>query len=328
MIRSELVTQLAIENPGLTVRDIEAIVDHADGAMSITESSPDEVPALPRSAETVFAPLAAIGDPPRNPRPNDRDTLPRDRSAPMDAVTTLPADPSTLKSDPTLPPDSTMPPDLGRASLRRGSAVSRIQRPAEPDDSRTRDEALFPPGAGRSRAPIFAGGALVLVLLLALAGWGAGLFAGDPGTTSVATPLAVLTPPPTRVPTRRPPDRTPTPTPVARVSPTPERTPTPTKTATPVKTKVAVLATPTPPKASFGTLVVNAKPWARVTLDGKDLGQTPIKGLRVTAGTHRVVLEHPTLGRVERQIRVDGDETEKVIVDFKNLPGEPGPGSP
>ena len=96
-----------------------------------------------------------------------------------------------------------------------------------------------------------------------------------------------------------------------------------------MKTRVsAVVPTATPKRPGSGTLVVNAKPWARVSIDGKDQGQTPIKGLKLTAGTHRVLLEHPTHGRHERVVTIAPDETERVIVDFKNLPEGPGPGSP
>jgi hypothetical protein len=63
---------------------------------------------------------------------------------------------------------------------------------------------------------------------------------------------------------------------------------------------------------------VNAKPWAKVAIDGREMGQTPIKGLKLNAGTYKVVLEHPTLGRMERNVTIRADQTEKLIVDFKN----------
>lgn len=221
-------------------------------------------------------------------------------------------------------------PDLSRASRGAANPVevrrARESAPAvriESGDSRTREEEIFPHAKPRSLAPLYAGAAAGLALLL-LAGWAGGFLGGDPPGTAVATPIALLTPPPTRVPTRRP-ERTPTPRATVERTPAPEKTP----KATPAKTKVAVAATPkATPRQSFGTLVVNAKPWARVSLDGRDLGQTPIKGLRLASGNYRLVLEHPTLGRVERQINLKSEATERVIVDFKNLPGEPGPGSP
>lgn len=285
------------------IQPMPDLVRASRGPATESTIAPEEAAALPRSVETVFAPLAATGDPPRNVRP------------------------------PPAPETMTIPPDLARPSsrsvnaveVRRPPAVSRV-RP-ELDDDRTRGDALFPSQPPRSPVPLVAGLGVVGLAMLVLIAWAAGLFASNPETTAVATPFAAASPPPTRVPTRRPPDRTPTPRPA---TPTPERTPSRTPTPTPVKTRIAVVATPkpTPKAATFGTLEVNAKPWAKVSLDGKVIGQTPIKGYRIASGSYRLVLEHPTHGRVERQIRVQADETERVIVDFKNLPGEPGPGSP
>jgi tRNA A-37 threonylcarbamoyl transferase component Bud32 len=47
-----------------------------------------------------------------------------------------------------------------------------------------------------------------------------------------------------------------------------------------------------------GTLDLNADPWARVSIDGKSVGETPVVGLALSAGTHRVRLENPPLGVV------------------------------
>lgn len=38
-----------------------------------------------------------------------------------------------------------------------------------------------------------------------------------------------------------------------------------------------------------GTLVLNSRPWARVEVDGQDVGMTPIRDYTVSAGTHDVV---------------------------------------
>ena len=45
----------------------------------------------------------------------------------------------------------------------------------------------------------------------------------------------------------------------------------------------------------FGTLNLQSSPWARVTVDGKSVGQTPVLGLRLSAGRHRVTLANPGL---------------------------------
>ena len=44
------------------------------------------------------------------------------------------------------------------------------------------------------------------------------------------------------------------------------------------------------PKA-HGRLTINSIPWATVFLDGTEVGTTPIRGLKVAAGRHRVVLK-------------------------------------
>jgi serine/threonine-protein kinase len=57
---------------------------------------------------------------------------------------------------------------------------------------------------------------------------------------------------------------------------------------------------PPPPAAvqspGFGRLEVNCRPWARVWVDGRDVGTTPIKDLKVRAGKRRVTLQNEKLG--------------------------------
>jgi serine/threonine-protein kinase len=77
-------------------------------------------------------------------------------------------------------------------------------------------------------------------------------------------------------------------------------------------TTVAVSADPTPARAepprptksapprrrpAFGTLNLNATPWAYASVDGAEPKLTPIVGLRVAAGAHRVVLENAKLSK-------------------------------
>ena len=72
-----------------------------------------------------------------------------------------------------------------------------------------------------------------------------------------------------------------------------------------------------PVKASTGTgtLDLGAVPWARVRIDGRDAGETPLLGVRLSAGRHVVRLENPHL-RVVREILVDvraGAKTTEVV---------------
>ncbi len=62
--------------------------------------------------------------------------------------------------------------------------------------------------------------------------------------------------------------------------------------------------------ASTGYLQVNCRPWAEVTVDGRKIGTTPIKKLRLTIGTHRVVLSNDELGfRKSYPVRVRAGKT-------------------
>ncbi len=53
-------------------------------------------------------------------------------------------------------------------------------------------------------------------------------------------------------------------------------------------------------KPSYGTISINAIPWAHVTIDGKNIGDTPIINRRIPAGTHILEFEHPDYG-ISRQ---------------------------
>jgi len=60
-----------------------------------------------------------------------------------------------------------------------------------------------------------------------------------------------------------------------------------------------------PPGASaLRRVVVTAIPWAEVELDGRPVGNTPLRQLAVPPGVHRLVLRCPPLGR-ETEVRID-----------------------
>ncbi len=53
---------------------------------------------------------------------------------------------------------------------------------------------------------------------------------------------------------------------------------------------------PLPPADSGdGLLAIEASPWATVSVDGQDLGETP-QELQINAGKHRIRAVHPELG--------------------------------
>ena len=101
----------------------------------------------------------------------------------------------------------------------------------------------------------------------------------------------------------------------------PNATPIPAATPTPVE----MPSVPEPPRtAGSGTLVLNARPWADVFVDGRSAGRTPVLGLAVPAGTHRIEFRHPALpSQVEtRDVAAGG----KVVVNAEM--GAPGGGGP
>ena len=66
-----------------------------------------------------------------------------------------------------------------------------------------------------------------------------------------------------------------------------------------------------PPKPGF--IEVNVRPWARVMLDGRPIGTTPLQGHVSTPGRHRLVLENAPLGfREEISVEVNSGKVTSV----------------
>jgi hypothetical protein len=69
-----------------------------------------------------------------------------------------------------------------------------------------------------------------------------------------------------------------------------------------------------------GFIRLHAYPWAKITIDGKPSGETPMdKPVELADGPHTVKFEHPFYVPVERSITVDGatpDTAPVVQVDF------------
>ena len=69
-----------------------------------------------------------------------------------------------------------------------------------------------------------------------------------------------------------------------------------------------------------GFIRVHAYPWAKITIDGKPVGETPMdKPIELPDGAHNVKFEHPYYVPVERTITVEGstpDTAPVVSVDF------------
>jgi serine/threonine-protein kinase len=77
---------------------------------------------------------------------------------------------------------------------------------------------------------------------------------------------------------------------------------------------------PVGPGAGTGTLMLNASPWARIHIDGRDTGVTTptVAGLRLPAGRHRVELHNPELELgASFEVEIQAGETVKRFVDLR-----------
>jgi hypothetical protein len=71
------------------------------------------------------------------------------------------------------------------------------------------------------------------------------------------------------------------------------------------------------PDWPMGTIAINAAPWANVTLDGKDLGETPVGNTSVAIGTHEVIFRHPQLGEQRFTATVTANTPARLSVDMR-----------
>ena len=69
-----------------------------------------------------------------------------------------------------------------------------------------------------------------------------------------------------------------------------------------------------PAAKKFGRLKISVEPWAMVHVDGANVGQTPID-IRITAGTHHVVLENDATKPILRTVTVSDGKTS--LIDLK-----------
>jgi serine/threonine-protein kinase len=80
-----------------------------------------------------------------------------------------------------------------------------------------------------------------------------------------------------------------------------------------VKAGQVAVVTMAPPE---GLLSVNAQPWANVSIDRKDIGETPLANVKVTLGEHELVFRHPTLGERRQTVLVKAGAATRVSVRF------------
>jgi len=73
-------------------------------------------------------------------------------------------------------------------------------------------------------------------------------------------------------------------------------------------------AAPAPVIAAKGALLVQTRPWAKLEIDGREAGVTPLdEPIKLSAGMHSVKMSNPDLGKeITRQVEITAGET-KVI---------------
>ncbi len=68
--------------------------------------------------------------------------------------------------------------------------------------------------------------------------------------------------------------------------------------------------------AGVGYLQLGARPYARVTIDGKDAGTLPMGPVELAEGKHVVHLLHPDYQPLQRTVTIRAAETVKLFVDW------------
>lgn len=70
--------------------------------------------------------------------------------------------------------------------------------------------------------------------------------------------------------------------------------------------------------AATGVLRLNSRPWSEVSIDGKRVGNTPIMGHSLSAGSHTVRLENPQFGLKKTiEVRIEPGKTVTKVVDLQ-----------
>jgi len=75
-------------------------------------------------------------------------------------------------------------------------------------------------------------------------------------------------------------------------------------------------AAATPKPQGTGLLLVVARPWGTVRVDGAGMGTTPLDTLTLKSGVHTVVVQHPSYEPIERKVTIRAGRTERLVVDF------------
>jgi serine/threonine-protein kinase len=276
--------------------DTHATPRSAEATMTATPVRPaakpstDVMPGL-SPAHRGVRPTAGFEE----PRPTEEEWVVEGSGPTRPKTEAMPAiAPSTRELGPRPVPSVAEPPVVLSQSLRTLRGLSVTPSPAsvtEPDDAGS----AAAPRAWRSRAPLLAGGLVLVVgLSLALA------FVGEepPPPAAVAVEAPPVRPEPTApeapLPSEPAPAAPPT-EPAQTTAAAPQELP-------PKPDDVSGEKRPSPPAVTrkVGTLTVRATPYANVLVQGRRYEVTGVKSLTVTAGTFDVTLEHPRKKKTER----------------------------
>lgn len=156
---------------------------------------------------------------------------------------------------------------------------------AEPTEGAAPTVALAAPEAPRpSRAPLI----LSLLAFGLFAAIGVSAVRGRGDAEFTAEPVAAAP---------RAPEPTAPPQPAPQPEPEPEAAPTPAPPPEPPRAKPAPRRRARPkPKPSPGRLTIDTRPWTEVFLGDRRLGMTPLQGIELPSGRHRLRLENPKVG--------------------------------
>ena len=108
----------------------------------------------------------------------------------------------------------------------------------------------------------------------------------------------------------------PVPHPPVHLSKSPQREPDEPGIAPDLRQEPTPASTIPTPRAA--TVTVTAAPWARVSVDGQELGTTPLRSIAIPAGRHRVRLWCPPLGAaVTRDVALAADARLEIYADME-----------
>jgi len=85
-----------------------------------------------------------------------------------------------------------------------------------------------------------------------------------------------------------------------------------------------IVAAASPEARGTGLLLVVARPWGTVRVDGEPMGTTPLEAMPLRPGAHTVVVQHPSYQPIERKVTIRAGRTARMVVDFP-AQGSPNP---